>query len=84
MRIVATEDNIFVHPLPAEEGKVYVPPVFARKNQESILGVVVAVGPDGRISVGDTVLFYKYQDNGIEVNGQFLYIIKPMSLLAIK
>lgn len=84
MRIIATEDNIFVHPLPAEEGKVYVPPVFQRKNKESLLGVVVAVGPEGKINVGDTVLFTKYQDNGIEVDGQFLYIIKPMSLLAIK
>lgn len=84
MKIIATEDNIFVHPLPAEEGKVYVPPVFQRKNKESLLGVVVAVGPEGKINVGDTVLFTKYQDNGIEVDGQFLYIIKPMSLLAIK
>lgn len=84
MKIKATEDNIFVHPLPVEEGKVYVPPAFARKTQESLLGVVVAVGPDGQINVGDTILFYRYQDNSIEVNGQFVLIIKPHSLLAIK
>jgi len=84
MKIIATEDNIFVHPLPAEEGKVYVPPVFQRKNQESLLGVVIAMGPEGKINVGDVILFYKYQDNGIEVNGQFLFIIKPHSLVAIK
>lgn len=84
MKIVATEDNIFVHPLPAEQGGVYVPPVFQRKNQESLLGVVVAVGPEGRVEVGTQVVFFKYQDNGIEIDGQFLLIIKPMSLLAIK
>lgn len=84
MTLEATEDNIFVSPLPAEEGKIHIPPVFQRRNQESLIGVVGYVGPDGKIGVGETVVFYKYQDNGIEINGELFYIIKPMSLLAIK
>ncbi len=84
MRIEACADNIFVKVIEEKDGDLHIPPVFRRKNQPALHGVVIACGPTSRVQEKDEILFHKWEDNTIILNHETMVIIKPHSILAIK
>lgn len=84
MGMTATFDNIFVEPLVEKDGNVIVPPMFRRKHMNVMKGVTVKCGPDALVGENETILFNKWQDNIVEVDGKKMLIIKPYHILAIK
>jgi len=82
--MTATHDNIFVEPFIEKEGEVFVPPIFRRRHQMVMKGKTVHCGPNAIISEGETVLFSKWADNEITLEGKKLLMIKPYHILAIQ
>ena len=79
-------DNVLVEPVSQEEkteSGIYLPEtVEGDKPQE---GIVVAVGDDDKIKVrvGDKVIFKKYAETEVKVDGKEYYIIKNEDILAV-
>lgn len=84
MTIRPTSDNIFVQVDKEKDGIIHVPPVFKRRHQICLSGVVVYCGPGSKIKKGDKIVFSKTEDNRITVNGKELLLIKPHAILAVK
>lgn len=84
MRIEATADNIFVRPQDETAGPIFIPPVFRRRHATAFRGVVVEAGPDALVNAGDNIVFNKWEDNPIVLNGNKVFTIKPSSIIAVE
>jgi hypothetical protein len=81
--MTATFDNIFVEPAIEKEGDVFVPPMFRRKYKNVMRGTTVKCGPLSNVAENETILFSKWQDNFVEIDGKQLLLIKPQHIFAI-
>lgn len=84
MRLLPAADNIYVKPLEEKQGAVFVPPVFRRKNSTALRGVVKFAGPRSLVAVDDCLLFNKWEDNEVEVNGEKLLLINKAAIIAVE
>lgn len=56
-----------------------------KKNMETVRrGVVRACGPLSHVNVGETIVFDKWQNNGIQYKGEKLLIIQPHSVITVE
>lgn len=74
---------IFVKPI-VEETKLILPPIFKSKMDTVKRGIVRACGPQSHVNEGETIVFDKWQDNTVLINGEQLIIIQPNSVIAVE
>lgn len=79
----AFKNFIFIKELPSES-KLILPPVFQKQAQEVKRGIVKACGPKSHVNAGETIVFSKWEDNTVRINGEDLLIIKPNSVFAVE
>lgn len=84
MTLNVHRNYIFVKPIVEIHSKLILPPVFQRNMETVQRGVVKACGPQSHVQVGETIVFDKWQDNGIELNGDKLLVIQPHSVIAVE
>ena len=81
-------DRVLIEPAAAEtqtSSGLYIPDTAKEKPQK---GIVVAVGPGTKedpvtLSVGDTVLYWKYAGTELQHDGKDFLIMKENDILAI-
>lgn len=74
---------IFVTPI-QQESRIILPPIFQKAMNTVQRGMVKACGPKSHVNVGETIVFDKWQDNAIKIEGQEMLIIKPNSVIAVE
>jgi chaperonin GroES len=93
MKIKPLEDRVVVKPAPADEkvqGGIIIPDTAKEKPQK---GEVMAVGP-GKVSdtgvkipitvkVGDMVLYGKYSETEVTIDGEEYLIVSESDILAV-
>ena len=75
---------IFVKPIDQSESKLILPPVFRQLMETVKRGVVHFAGPQAHVSPGETIVFNKWQDSDIMVNGEKLLILQPNAVIAVE
>ena len=87
MKIKPLDDRVLLEPMPAEEktsSGLIIPDTAKEKPR---VGVVIAVGTDEdlreKIKEGNKVLFAKYGEDEIEMNGKEYRILQRSDILAV-
>ena len=88
MNVKPLSDRVLVEPNPAEEktaGGLFIPDTAKEK---PLAGTVIAVGPGTaevkmEVAVGDQVLYGKYSDTEINIDGKDYLIMRQNDILAI-
>lgn len=83
MTLDVHRNYILVKPI-IEETKLILPPMFKAKMDTVKRGIVRACGPQSHVNVGETIVFDKWQDNTILINGEQVFIIQPNSVIAVE
>lgn len=84
MTLNVHRNYIFVKPIVEVHSKLILPPIFQRNMETVQRGIVKACGPQSHVSVGETIVFDKWQDSGIEWNGEKLLTIQTSSVIAVE
>lgn len=75
---------IFVRPIIEANSKLILPPIFRQSMETARRGVVVHAGPKAFVEPGETIVFDKWTDNPIKINGEQLLTIQPHSVIAVE
>jgi co-chaperonin GroES (HSP10) len=75
---------IFVKPITEPGSKLILPPIY-KKNLDTVQrGVVKACGPDSFVTPEETIVFDKWVNNEVILNGERLLIIQPHHVITVE
>lgn len=84
MRLQVHKNFIFVKLISEVHSKLILPPVFQKRMENAQRGIVKACGPLSYVNEGEIIVFDKWADNAIELNGEKLLIIQPNAVVAVE
>lgn len=84
MTLEVHRNYIFVKPITEVGSKLILPPIYKKSLDTVQRGVVKACGPDSFVNPEETIVFDKWVDNSILLNGERLLIIQPNHIIAIE
>lgn len=83
MTITTHRNYIFLKPI-TEDSKLVLPPIFLKSLQTAQRGVVKYCGPSSFVNEGETVVFDKYTDEKVQINGEELVVAQPHQIIAVE